>query len=326
MDSGQQYGMLLVKRLLRSLLLALVVVGFVQAQESGKPAESISGFQEPVIVVAPVTTWLAQDPFASPLQEAVPAELLKEPAYLNREVLGGSDQIQVSVFGQPDLSAEVTVSDKGTITLPLIGTVIVEGKTPAEVEKLFASRLSEGKYLHEPKVAVQIVQQRSRGIYVLGEVQKPGRIPLQGQVSLLDALSLAGGLTVNADDVAVIVHREGSAAGQQSAKLPLNLNKLTTETRALLNQSMLPGDVIYVGKRKVFFVNGEVRKPGMYVMEEELTVMRVLSIGGGVSDRGSLSRIMIHRKNAQNEIVEVPAGLADAVLPGDVVFVKERLF
>ena len=134
----------------------------------------------------------------------IPPELLNEPGYLNREVLGAGDQIQVSVFGQPDLSAEVTVGETGTITLPLIGTVLVRGKSPAEVEKMFAQRLLDGKYLRDPKVAVQIQQQRSRAIYVLGEVQKPGRIALQGQLSILDALSEAGGLTANAD--AVVPH------------------------------------------------------------------------------------------------------------------------
>jgi len=310
-----------------------------EAHSKAKLATKLETKLETNLETKPETKQSVLQSAVVPASSQVPAELLNEPAYLNRDVLGAGDQIQVSVFGQPDLSAEVTVSENGTITLPLIGTVLVRGKSTSEVEKMFAQRLLDGHYLRDPKVAVQVEQQRSRAIYVLGEVQKPGRIPLQGQLSILDALSIAGGLTANADVVALIVrHTDRDRASRNSSgntqtadqnqviTFPLQMDKLTGSSRGLLGQTMVPDDVIYVGKRKVFFVNGEVRKPGMYVMEDDLTVMRVLSIGGGVSDRGSMSRIMIHRKDATNKIVELPAKLTDVVLPGDVVFVKERLF
>ncbi|MFO5361562.1 SLBB domain-containing protein, partial [Salmonella enterica subsp. enterica serovar Stanley] len=71
---------------------------------------------------------------------------------------------------------------------------------------------------------------------------------------------------------------------------------------------------------------GEVRRPGMYPVENDLNIMRVLAIGGGVTDRGSTSRMLIYRKSDGGNIQAVPANLTDPVLPGDVVFVNERIF
>jgi polysaccharide export outer membrane protein len=85
-------------------------------------------------------------------------------------------------------------------------------------------------------------------------------------------------------------------------------------------------DVVFVAQQKLFYVFGEVRKPGAYPMEPELNVMRVLSISGGVTDRGSMKRIRIHRKDPDQKIREVTPDLGYPVLGGDVIYVDERLF
>ncbi|MBC3870106.1 polysaccharide biosynthesis/export family protein [Undibacterium oligocarboniphilum] len=243
------------------------------------------------------------------------------------DVIGEGDQLLITVFGQPDMSADVLVGASGIITLPLVGVIEVKGKTASEVAMQFARKLEQGQYLLDPKVSVKVVQQISRSFSVLGEVLRPGRYPLQGPVSMLEALSLAGGTTTRADKSLRVLRRKLSAsatAPQEVLSLKLDLEEGKNQTA--LMQSVLPNDVLIIGQQKNFYVYGEVRRPGMYPVETELNIMRVLAIGGGVTDRGSTSRMLIYRKSDSGNIQAVPATLTDPVLPGDVVFVNERIF
>src|SRR5450830_1121370 len=95
--------------------------------------------------------------------------------------VGPGDLLQVTVFGQPDMSAEVSVTDGGEVTLPLIGLIRIAGMAPSEVEKLIAQRLREREYLLKPEVSVTVRQNRSQAVSVLGEVVRPGRYPTQGR-------------------------------------------------------------------------------------------------------------------------------------------------
>jgi len=243
------------------------------------------------------------------------------------DVIGEGDQLLVTVFGQPDLTADVTIGESGVITLPLVGTVEVKGKTALEIASIFAKKLEQGQYIKNPRVSIKVMQQLSRTFSVLGEVLRPGRYPLQGQISILEALSLAGGVSQKAEKSLRILRREpGKPASElqeyASIKLELDASKLPPE----LAQKIQPNDVLFVPQQKNFYVYGEVRRPGIYPMEEDLNVMRVLSIGGGVTDRGSIRRITIHRKTESGELREISAGIADKVQPGDVVFINERIF
>lgn len=243
------------------------------------------------------------------------------------DVIGEGDQLLVTVFGQPDLTADVTIGESGVITLPLVGTVEVKGKTALEIASIFAKKLEQGQYIKNPRVSIKVIQQLSRTFSVLGEVLRPGRYPLQGQISILEALSLAGGVSQKAEKSLRILRREpGKPASElqeyASIKLELDASKLPPE----LAQKIQPNDVLFVPQQKNFYVYGEVRRPGIYPMEEDLNVMRVLSIGGGVTERGSIRRIIIHRKTESGELREISAGITDKVQPGDVVFINERIF
>lgn len=243
------------------------------------------------------------------------------------DIIGEGDQLLITVFGQPDLTADVIIGESGVITLPLVGTVEIKGKTANEIADTFAKKLEQGQYLVNPKVSVKVVQQLSRTFSVLGEVLRPGRYPLQGQISVLEALGLAGGVSQKAEKNLRILRRQPGKPNSElreyaSVKLELDSAKLPIE----LAQKIQPNDVLFVPQVKNFYVYGEVHRPGVYPMEDDLTVMRVLSIGGGVTERGSVRRITIHRKTESGELREISAGIADSVLPGDVVFVNERIF
>ncbi|MBR7781983.1 SLBB domain-containing protein [Undibacterium luofuense] len=261
----------------------------------------------------------------SPMKAALQNLSNEESTETVTDFAGEGDQILITVFGQPDLSADVVVGSSGLITLPLIGTLEVKGKSAIEIAQMYARKLEQGQYLLNPKVAARIGQQVSRAFSVMGEVSRPGKFPIQGQISLLDAISIAGGFTQRADKQIRILRKHHDTDAEGSVET-LSLNFDDSKNAERLMQRIRPNDVIVVGQQKNFYVYGEVRKPGMYPVEEDLNVMRVLAIGGGVSERGSSSRIRILRKNDKGEIQEISASIRDIVLPGDVVFVNERIF
>ena len=245
----------------------------------------------------------------------------------DRLPVGVGDQIFITVFGQPDMSAEVSVNDNEQVTLPLIGTLKVGGLTPPSIEKLIAQRLKDGEYLRNPEVSVQVRQVRSQMVSVLGEVQRPGRFPIQGKLTVLDALATAGGLTQRADRTVFLLRRSASKGDQsERQEIPIRLDQVLDSGRAELDLELRNDDVVFVAQQKLFYIHGEVRRPGAYPMEPDLNVMRVLSISGGVTERGSLRRIRIHRKGSDQKPQEFSPDLNTPVLSGDVIYVDERLF
>ena len=242
--------------------------------------------------------------------------------------LGVGDQIAIAVFGQPDLSAEVTVGESGGIMVPLIGTLNVLNMSAAQLESVLARRLKDGGYLQNPGVSVQIRQLRSQVVSVMGEVQRPGRYPIQGKMTVLEALATAGGLTQRADKSILVLRKSPTAASGDSAReeISIQLDTSGAQFRGRLDAPLVNDDVIYVGVQKLFHVHGEVRRPGAYPIEQGMNIMKALALSGGVSDRGSIRRIKVHRLDAQKVLREVRAELPMAIEPDDVIYVDERLF
>lgn len=242
-------------------------------------------------------------------------------------LVGVGDQIFVTVFGQPDMSAEVAVNDNEQVTLSLIGTLKVGGLAPPAIEKLIAQRLKDGEYLRNPQVSVQVRQVRSQMISVLGEVARPGRFPILGKLTVLEALATAGGLSPRADRTVSLLRRNSVKGGtSERQEIPIRLDQLSDAGRGDLDIELKNDDVVFVAPQKMFYIHGEVRRPGAYPMEPDLNVMRVLSISGGVTERGSMRRIRIHRKAVDQKIQEISPNLNTLIVTGDVVYVDERLF
>lgn len=240
---------------------------------------------------------------------------------------GPGDVMRVTVFGQPDLSAEVGVNDKGFLMLPLIGAVDVNGLTTSEVSKKIAKALRDGDFLKNPEVSVEIVQLRSQMVSVLGEVSRPGRYPIPGHISVLELIAVAGGLTTNADQTVTLLRRNTDPQKAESdLRIPILLGETGVTDRKTLDVEMQPGDVVYVNKKKMFYIHGEVNRPGSYPMEPEMNVMRAISLGGGMTQRASKRRIYINREVPNEGIKEIKATLSAPLQPGDVVFIDESLF
>ena len=243
------------------------------------------------------------------------------PAALDRlEALGMGDMVRVTVFRNPDLTTEARVNERGTILFPMIGEVPVAGLTPTQAASRIAEKLRSGKYVVNPEVTVSIAQVNSRQVSVLGNVNKPGRYPLDSlNVNLTDLISTAGGIAPTGSDLVTIVSRNGSKSDVDLASMFRN-GDLTK------NVELAPGDTIYVHKAPMVYLYGEVQKGGAYRVEPNMTVMQAIALGGGITPRGTQRGIKLSRRDAKGEVHRIDVALTDPVQPDDVIFVRESLF
>lgn len=151
------------------------------------------------------------------------------------------DLIQVSVWGEDKLQKESLVLPDGSITYPLAGRVEVVGLTSVEVEKSIAEKLKP--YLPDPQVSVVIANISGYKAHVLGKVLKPGQVFMTGPMTVLDALSVAGGLDKFADRNGIKVLRN-TPQGQKA--LPVNYDQLMRGENLQTNITLNPGDTILV--------------------------------------------------------------------------------
>jgi polysaccharide biosynthesis/export protein len=242
----------------------------------------------------------------------------------SRETLGEGDSIRITVFQNPDLTTETRISERGTITFPLVGEISLAGLAPVDAEARIADKLIKGKFVLKPQVSLNVVRVRSRQVSVLGQVARPGRYPLDDTSSnLTDMLALAGGVSPTGDDnVTVMVKRNG-----KTAKLEINVPTMYRTGDLSRNLQLENGDTIFVQRAPVFYIYGEVQRAGSYRLEQSMTVMQALSLGGGVTPRGTDRGLKIRRKSADGTTFQaIDARLTDPVQPDDVIYVRESLF
>jgi polysaccharide biosynthesis/export protein len=239
-----------------------------------------------------------------------------------RDALGPGDSVRVTVFRYPDLTTEARISDKGTIFFPMIGEVNLNGMTADRASERIASRLKEGKFLVNPQVGVSLLTLRSRQVSVLGDVTRPGRYALEdSSAKLTDILAMAGGMgPLAADTVTIVSHRAGKTI-KTEVNVPVVMRGQMEKNIEIQN-----GDTVFVPRAPVFYIYGEVVRGGMYKLENSMTVMQAISVGGGITVRGSDRRLEVRRRTPDGQWREYGAKLADAVQPDDVIYVKESLF
>jgi polysaccharide export outer membrane protein len=224
------------------------------------------------------------------LAAAVCAAEEPQPGY----VLGPEDQIVIRALNAEELSEKpVLVSSSGYISLPLVGRVKAAGLTVEQLEAELAGRL--GKYLSDPKVAVSVTEYRSQPVSVVGAVTTPGVYQLRGGKTLVEVLSMAGGLRPEAGHVARITRRlqHGriplpNAADDASGRFSVaevNLKSALEARHAADNLLLFPNDIVNVPKAEMVYVMGEVARPGAYVLsdKETLSVLQALALAGGLS-------------------------------------------
>ena len=243
-------------------------------------------------------------------------------------VIGAADVLFISVLGNKDLDTVSSVTPGGKISFPLVGDVQAAGLTAEELADRLMRALSEK--IKSPVVSVSLREINSYRVYVLGGVARPGVLSSKSEITLLQALALAGGVTPGADLTLGYVARG-------NRRLDADFRKLVMQGDLSQNIILKPEDVVVVptSLKNAVFVMGEVRNPGTIPLEPEggYTILQLIARAGGFSQFAKPSRTVIIREEGSGKqiipvdvqkIIDNPQEAKDVVLkPGDVVFVPQ---
>jgi len=238
-------------------------------------------------------------------------------------VAGAGALLRVVVPSRPDLTNTYRVDPAGMLVLPPpLGAMSVQGLTLREVADQIAGRLrgADGK---TPKVAVTF-DRSIQSAFVAGQVRAPGLIAMNGPLSLMKVLARAGSPTAAAGDTIVIIHDEvpdRAGAAPHETRSTVALADLRAGHDVLLHD----GDTVFVPKADVFYILGEVQRPGQYILTPGMTVLQAIALAGGLTPRGSDRRVAVIR-SIDGRATELDVDAGRAVLPDDTIRVRARLF
>jgi len=278
-----------------------------------------------VIVVAPALALVQNPPQTQDAKDAL----------VRAYRIGPGDLLELKVFEVKELDQTVRVSEDGSMTLPLLGRVMVEGLTQeGVVQKL--TGLLQAKYVKNPQVTIFIKEYKNQQVAVIGAVEKAGSYELVGRKNLLQIISMAGGFSETAGNE-VFILREGPDG--QTSTIPIDLKALLVNGDQKLNVPIEPNDVINVPVDKEIrvFVMGRVTRPGAVKakLSEGITLLQAIADAGGLAEGAKESAITITRKDTAGKEQKIKVNLKDVIKgrkkdiklqEGDVVYVPESFW
>lgn len=221
----------------------------------------------------------------------------------NSLTIGAGDLLSMHIFREDDLDTKGRVKDDGTIALPLIGTVRVEGLSTLGAASAISARYSTGHFLNDPQVSVLIEQSAAEQVAVLGDVGKPGVVLVSSPRSLLDVLAEAGGLLRTADRH-ITIRRPGQA--------PITVLIPNEASAELASAPILvsPGDTVLVPRAGIVYVLGDVGRPGGYLMQDDarLSLLQALALASGATRTASQRHARLIR-TVHGQPTEIPLRL-----------------
>ena len=213
--------------------------------------------------------------------------------------IGPRDVLDIKVFQDPALNTHATVTDDGKISFPLVGKLDVNGLRPVQLEQALSQTLS--KYLQKADVTVLVLEAGNRPISVIGAVTHPGRINATGNITLLQALTQAGGLAPGYGKTVYVLR---SAPNGLSDQIAIDLDDLMVNGNPDLNLPLRPNDVINIPVDSMIniYLLGEVMRPGkvQFRRSQSPTLLQALADAGGPTDRAA-SKCVIKRKGTGKE-------------------------
>ncbi len=237
--------------------------------------------------------------------------------------IGPGDVVKISVYNNPDLAVETEVTQAGKIGFPLIGEVALGGLTRGQAEKAIADGLGKGGFVPDAHVNLMVTQYRSRQVAVMGEVNKPGNYPISKATSITEVLAMAGGISAKGSDRVTVIRRGADGSAQ---RYEVNVRQLLGAGDLTANGLVDKDDIVFVPVAPVFYIYGEVRQPGAYPLAPDMTVRQALSLGGGLTVRGTERGIRLERRGKGNESLSRRPHLDDRLRPNDVIHVPEGWF
>jgi polysaccharide biosynthesis/export protein len=252
--------------------------------------------------------------------------------------LGPEDEIEIRVWDHDDLTRKTRIAMNGTISFPFVGDIKAGGLTVGQLQKEIEHRLGPN-YIIDPHVNVTVTEFKSQKFFVVGNVQKPGTYPLTKNITVIEAISLAGGLTSGTGSKAVssaiaIIVRAHPDSKIDQPRLPNQSRpeeKITVSLAAALagdpkqNLEIKNGDTIYV-PNLVYYVTGEVKSAGRFPYDDEnMTILKAVTTAGGFSDKASSRGTYIIREEGGTK-QKIKANMDTLVRPGDTIVVPESWF
>jgi polysaccharide export outer membrane protein len=242
-------------------------------------------------------------------------------------IIGPEDILEVQVWGNKDLNQLVFVRPDGRTSLPLVGEIGVAGKTVQQLQDHLGAVYE--KTVKGAVVTVIIKEIRSRPVFFIGGFGKPGVMQLTRELTLLQAISVVGGVIPNADSEKGFVLR-----GEK--RIPIDFNRLLQRGDLSQNPKLEPGDSVVVPLADAVYVNGEVKLPGAVKYTGDLTILKALTQVGGLTPLASAGRVDVLRGNSEkkerirvdvDKMMRSPDDNPDLRLqPNDIIFVPQRLF
>jgi polysaccharide biosynthesis/export protein len=238
-------------------------------------------------------------------------------------IVGEGDVLRITVYDHDDLKQTVRVDGDGTILAALLGKVMVNGLTVPQVSEKLQKLYADG-FIVDPQVNIFIEDFKSKKATILGHVAKPGLYEIKQHITFLELISTAGGLTQDAGDLAVI--KRISGAGDKEQILNVDLKQLVEMGNTALNIPIEAGDNIYIQKAQMVYVSGEIKKPGAYKFENNTSVIKIITLAGGFTEKAAVTRVKIIRKSEGAETVLENVKMNYLVKQDDVVVVPESFF
>lgn len=261
----------------------------------------------------------APPPIVPPPAAGQPVGITAGP---NDYVIGPQDGLKVTVFGEEELSRAVTVDNDGSFDYPLVGRINASGKTVRAVQDEIRQKLIAGGYLLNPTVNVEIGAYRSQTIYVQGAVRAQGAVSIAGNTSLMSAIAQAG-FTQRSGSKITISHRP--ADGQPSPPV-IVVDRKDLESGRAQNIRLSDGDTITVAEVERFYITGEVKAPGPFDYDPELTIQQALILAGGTTDKARVSGIRIDRTVDGKPVSVKDVKITDHFQPNDTIIVPRKFF
>ncbi len=264
--------------------------------------------------------------FALPVVSAFAATAAAAPAAAVTEQyrIGAGDTLHITVYQSPDLSIDARVNEAGDISYPLLGRVALGGLTINAAEARLAQALKKGEIVKDPQVIIVVTNVRANQVNVLGQVGKPGRLPLDlANMRLTEVISMAGGIIAGAgSDTIVLIGRRNGQSYRYEADLP----KIFAPGGSNDDIVVMPGDTIWVDRAPQIYMYGEIQHPGALRLERGMTVMQAIAASGGATPRGTLKGLKITRRGPDGRIQTIEPSMEDTLKDGDVMYIRESLF
>lgn len=251
-------------------------------------------------------------------------------------LVGPDDVLEISIFewemSEETKTLEFRVSETGMISLPALGAIHVGSKSIQDIQALIEKQLSDKGVLQNPRAGVAVKEYRSRRIAVIGEVNAPGVYAIHENVTtLMDMLTLAGGPTREAGQIAYVLRKEKGKF--EPVRIKVNLQELFDEGLFDLNAVLQGDDIIYVPKAPLIYVYGSVNSPGGYTINRSLRALEAIALAGGLNREAAKRDCYIVRRGGSMgseqviglDLYDVECGRAQDVFlrEGDVVHVPD---